>query len=178
MIEDFEYPDADAGEEQDCWFPPAGSSNRNPPLPEVQNPILTAVRDALRRHGCRHVFIMTGKGISEKAAEKWFGSELMPTLGRMLFDAIVSGDAEFSEKVREAIREADILFRRDKEANLVPRFFRYVEGLPDPLPTLGEIKRGFEKSLGKKLSGRQWQNLRGAMYLDRHPRGKSGRRKQ
>ncbi len=144
---------------------------------EPRNAVFEAFSSGLRR--LRHLVKDSGQPASQESMEVLF-PDLANTerkLGRLLLDAIVAGNKEFPDTVRQAIKRGDSVFNRTKGTALLGdfvRFFwanRYKEGM-----TIGKLRRSYEEKIGRELEPRQWRELRNACGVALlMPEGKAGR---
>ena len=160
----------------------SGETNVHPPrLPAISsNPIIAALQRWLQRRGNLHATVLTdSKSTPEEVKrlidEKVFDDEVICELATLMIEALLDGNQGFTNTVKQAIKNADSLFHRDREKALLGKCARYVWKLAEPLPSSEEIKKRLEIDCnkGKTFDDHQWRRLRVALHL---PKRKSGPR--
>jgi hypothetical protein len=136
-------------------------------MKKAPNPIVAAVARGMQLNSIIHICIPPGPRSTFPVTEieRIFGKELLPELGVLLLDALTSGDVTFTETFRDAIKGADELFNRHREKTLLENFFTFRVNLPEPQPRGGEMRRLYEKHLGRSLTRDQWEHLSQAMKV-------------
>jgi hypothetical protein len=155
---------------------PAGSRS--------DNPIIVAVERTLQG---RRPMIMTAQlqdGTAALIIHGWdssapwrpfkFSNETIREVGNIILQALLTGDQRIVETVKDAIKQANHLFNRDREPVLLRQAFVYMATRKD-WQTLEELKKGIEKRFnnGKKLDQHRWNRVRKALGLPRNITGRT-----
>jgi hypothetical protein len=150
------------------------------------NPIIAAVERTLQ--GRRPLIMDTQlqDGSSSLIIHGWdssppwrpfrFSDETIREVGNIILQALLTGDRRMVKTVRDAIKQADHLFNRDREPVLLAKAFVYMATWKD-WQTLDELKKGIEKRCnnGRKLEQHRWNRVRKALRL---PKDITGRPKK
>jgi len=117
------------------------------------------------------------------------GEATIREIGLLLVKALVLGDREIEKTLKDALKECDHIFRRDRERVLLKKVIKNLvkpakascraSGTPD----IVAIKKVIEErcNCGKKLTQSQWNRLRNALDMDSLPTGrpkKSGKKQR
>jgi hypothetical protein len=136
------------------------------------NPIIAALRRRLPR-GCSSTLDLDRppEGKLDLLTEFVF-KDAIREIGFLVVKALLTGDRQIVRWLKDALKEANHVFRRDRELVLRGEVAKY---LPD-LYGLGivAIKREIEtrSNRGKKLEQHQWNRLRKAFSLAELPIGR------
>jgi hypothetical protein len=142
------------------------------------NPIIAAAKRGLREG---HL-VLLGKWDEQEPqmqldiVRRFFTDEAIYEIGCLILGALVAGDKQMVLTVRDAIKEADHMFGRDREKHLLIPALRYVlcnwgtllfKNRGDLQRSVEELKRGIEQHCnnGKKLDQHRWTRLRRALWL-------------
>jgi hypothetical protein len=130
------------------------------------NPVVVAAKRGLRERG--QFLVILGKWDEQRPEEqrdiirRVFTDEAIYEIGCLILGALVAGDKQMVLTVRDAIKEADHMFGRDREKHLLIPALRYVlcnwgkllfKNRGDLQRSVEELKRGIEQHCnnGKKL---------------------------
>jgi len=143
------------------------------------NPIIAAVQRSLR--GRRPtVIILDGyerprSGALRQHIAFLFSDEAIREIGILVIESLLTGDRRMVKIVKDAIKQADHIFNRDREPLLVKNALSYLLSLGRDLDGLDvvSLKKEIEKRFnnGKPLYQHQWTRLRKALRLPPLPTG-------
>lgn len=151
--------------------------------------ILEPIRQALRAQGLTRVNAVTAPRIpmADSALLSLFGEglgALEQLLGRLVLDAVITGDHAFKDQVDDAVKDADKLFHRGRSpgGTINEAFFCWWHhDLTDEergTMTIGKVKNAVARKLrrAKELSPTEWKRLkRDHPELQRLPKARAGR---
>ncbi len=178
-----EYGDNEAF--YDDQYDEAASRPKKAPSSLSHNPIITVLERSLRQRGVSITALRTKPGEIRKDKmrqfiERVFGDEAIRDVGTLTIENLVIGDG--LRVFKRAIKEANHVFRRDRELVLLECAFKFVNGVGEGLDVVTqktEIEKRFNK--GKPLHQHQWNRLRNALFLAKLPTGaprKSGTKRR
>jgi hypothetical protein len=100
-----------------------------------------------------------------------FSDETIREVGDIVCQALLAGDPRIVKIVKDAIKQADHLFSRDREPELVRRVFMYL-GTREAGPIL-DLKKEIETRCngGMRLQQHRWNRIRKSLGLPRLPTG-------
>jgi hypothetical protein len=95
-------------------------------------------------------------------------------IGVLVAKALLTGDRQIVRIVKDALRESDHIFSRDRELVLRKKVVKYLPELIGSGLSIVAIKREIEKrsNSGRKLQQHQWNRLRKAFCLRELPTGR------
>lgn len=116
-----------------------------------------------------------------------FTNEAIYEIGRLVLGSLVAGDKQMALTVREAIKQSNHMFSRDRELELLKPALRYRlcnwdvllhKDRGDMHRAVKELKAGIEQhcNRGKQLEPHQWQRLRRALRLPKRSCVRSDRK--
>jgi hypothetical protein len=104
-----------------------------------------------------------------------YGDEVIREIGILVIKSLMLGDRRVIKTVKDAIKEADHIFKRDREPRLVKDVKTYLPSLWSSGLDIVAIKKEIEKrsNKGKPLHQYQWNRVRDALSLSSLPTGAS-----
>jgi hypothetical protein len=116
-----------------------------------------------------------------------FTDEAIYDVGRLILGSLVAGDKQMALTVRDAIKQFNHMFNRDRELALLEPALRYRlcnwdvllhKNRGDMHRSVEELKAGIEQhcNRGKQLEPHQWQRLRRALRLPKRSCVRSDRK--
>ena len=168
------------GEESDDDENELSGSDETPRVVEKEfsdNPIVAAVEQCLHRHGEVHLTAVVDYRYEAAAMQamihRVFDDEAFRQIGTVVIEAMLAGNSDFVATVKSAIKEADRVFHRDREKELLDKFAPFVWSFGETIPPKRELLRMFaERNNGKAITEQQWRRLRKALNLQE---GRTGR---
>ena len=156
------------------------------------NPLVVAAKRGWRKGP--GILVWLGKWDELKPEEqldivrRLFTEEAIYEIGRLVLGSLVAGDKQMALTVRDAIKQFNHMFNRDRELTLLEPALRYTlcnwetllhKNRGDFQQSVEELKAGFEKHCnnGKQLAPYQWQRLRRALCLPRRSSVRKDRKK-
>ena len=146
------------------------------------NPIIAAVRRSLPG-----TFVLAvdrpPDGVLDQLIAFSFNDATIREIGVLVVKALLTKDRQIVGTLRDALKESDHIFRRDRELELRKKVVKYLPELIGSGRSIGAIKREIEKrsNCGNKLPQHRWNRLRKALCLVELPTGrprKSGKKRR
>jgi hypothetical protein len=113
----------------------------------------------------------------------FFDDATIREIGVLIVKALLTDDRQIVRIVKDALRESDHIFSRDRERVLRKKVVKYLPELMSRGLSIVAIKREIEKrsNCGNKLPQHRWNRLRKALSLVELPTGrprKSGKKQR
>ncbi len=151
------------------------------------NPIEKLIRESMEKKGVKGVVLKDL--MRDESLAKLFADlpDLKRKLGTLVIDACTSGDLNFAETVRKAVKSMDAVFHRNLEFVLLEKVLRFIAKDPrfaGEFNSSGPKPKGVKEAReiistecnnGMKLKEMQWRRIRAAMNLQ-YPAEKVGRK--
>jgi hypothetical protein len=140
-------------------------------MSKSENPIIAAVRRSLQ--GKQLVPVSQNwrsepQVLLRESVRVTFGEDAIREVGTLVCLALLTGDRRIVKAVKDAIKESDHLFNRDRESELCGHVMTYLPELwRRSWSDVAAIKKEIEKrsNHGKPLRQHQWNRLRRAVHL-------------
>ena len=103
-----------------------------------------------------------------------FDGKALKEVGTIVCLALLTGDRRIIKTVKDALKQSDHLFNRDRESVLAKHVMTYLPSLWSQRgPDIVAIKKEIEKrsNHGKPLQPHRWNRLRRALHLPKLPTG-------
>jgi hypothetical protein len=102
-----------------------------------------------------------------------FNDETIREVGSIVLLSLLTGDRRIVKTVKDAIKEADHIFNRDREPVLVKHVLKYLPSLMRSGLDIVTLKKEIEKrsNQGRPLQQHQWNRIRKALRLPPLPTG-------
>jgi hypothetical protein len=142
------------------------------------NPVVIAAKRGLREG---HPVLLGkwdehGPEMQLDIVRRFFTDDAIYEIGCLILGALVAGDKQMVLTVRDAIKEADHMFSRDREKELLIPALRYMlcnwgtilfKNRGDIQRSVDELKKGIERHCnnGNELAQYRWNRLRRALGL-------------
>jgi hypothetical protein len=103
-----------------------------------------------------------------------FDESAITEVGRLVCLSLLTGDRRMIKTVRDALKESDHLFNRDRQPGLAKDVMTYLPSLWQSGLDIVAIKKEIEKRSndGEPLKQHQWNRLRRAIDLPKRPTGR------
>jgi hypothetical protein len=142
----------------------------------ADNPIISAGRQSLQ--GKQLVAVTDdweslSPALLSESVRVTFNDDAIMEIGRLVCLSLLTGDRRIIKMVRDAVKQSDHLFNRDREPVLVKDVLRYLPSLMRSGLDIVAIKEEIEKrsNRGKPLQQYKWNRLRKALHLRKLPTG-------
>lgn len=137
-------------------------------VPARSNPIIAAVRRSMPVGGsCTFDVDRPPEPVLDLMVMAIFKEATIREMGVLVLKALLTDDREIVRTVKDALRESDHIFRRDRERVLRKAVIKYLPELLHSGLGIAGIKREIEKrsNCGNKLSPHRWNRLRKSLTL-------------
>jgi hypothetical protein len=146
------------------------------------NPIIAAVRRSLPGAFALAVDRPPDR-VLDLLTAKFFNDATIREIGVLVVKALLTKDRQIVGILKDALKESDHIFRRDRELELRKKVLKYFPDLISSGLSIVAIKREIEKrsNCGNKLPQHRWNRLRKALCLVELPTGrprKSGKKRR
>ena len=139
------------------------------------NPIIAAVRRSLPVGGSVTFDVdRPPDRVLDRVTAFFFNDETIREIGVLVLKALLTGDREIVTTLKDALKEADHIFRRDRERVLREKVVKYLPELIGSGMGIVAIKREIEKRSNndQKLDPHRWNRLRQELCLVKLPTGR------
>src|SRR6266403_174455 len=139
------------------------------------NPIIAAILRSLQGRRPTVILDEYEPAKHRRAVALLFSDEAIREIGILVIESLLTGDRRMVKIVKDAIKQSDHIFNRDREPRLVKNALSYLLSLGRGLDGLDivSLKKEIEKRFnnGKPLHQHQWTRLRKALRLPPLPTG-------
>jgi hypothetical protein len=156
-----------------------GERDVSPVGSRSDNQIIAVVRRGLRGHRPTVILDLDGEkpppGSLVKMILSVFSAETLSAIGALVYESLLTGDKRMIKTLRDAIKQADHLFNRDREPVLLRQALGYmITERGKDWETLDELKKGIEDrfNCGNKLPQHKWNRIRKALRLPKDVTGR------
>jgi hypothetical protein len=159
-----------------------GERDVSPTRSRSDNPIIAAVLPSLQRQQLVPVvdnFQSIPKALLRESVRLLFSNDAIREVGTLVCLALLTGDKRVIKTVRDAVKQSDHLFNRDREIVLVKHVLTYLPSLMSDerfsrtidgrrVLDIAAIKKEIEKlsNCSNPLSNSTWSKLRKVLHLE------------
>jgi hypothetical protein len=150
-------------------------NKRKRTVPVHDNPIIAAVRRSVPGGGSFTLDVdRPPDSVLDLLIAAAFNDATIREIGVLVVKALLTDDRQIVRIVKDALRESDHIFRRDRERVLREKVVKYLPDLIHSGLDIVAIKREIEKrsNCGNKLPQYRWNRLRKALCLVELPTGR------
>src|SRR5438270_8707188 len=143
----------------------------------TDNPIIAAVQRSLRGKQLVPVpddWQSLSPVLLRESVRMTFNGKALREVGTIVCLALLTGDRRIIKTVKDALKQSDHIFNRDREPVLVKHALAYLPALLRRGLGIAAIKKESERrsNQGKPLQQHQWNRLRKALHLPKLPVGR------
>ena len=152
-------------------------NKRKRTVPARDNPIIAALRRSLPGSGSFTSLLDVDRPpdrVLDPVIAFVFNDATIREIGVLVVKALLTDDRQIVRTVRDALKESNHIFRRDRELVLRKKVVKYFPDLFGSGLGIVAIKREIEKrfNCGNKLPQHNWNRLRKALSLVALPTGR------
>jgi hypothetical protein len=163
------------------------------PIVDPPNPIVDTAKRGVKKGVERELLVLLGRWDERRPEEQLdivrrvFTDQAIKEIGSLILGALVAGDKQMPRMVGDAIKEADHMFGRDRELDLLLPALRYrllhwdeilLKNRGHLQRAVDDLKKGIEQHCnnGQTLAPHRWQRLRLALRLPKKSSVRSDRK--